>query len=93
MQTNLECMSLPLGGTETQHVALRTKQGDTTLCQYTAETVEKRARESEEREVQRKEWAISVQTCDGVQEYLLYSSKMKVSVRLSQRMEGKKKNS
>ena len=55
MQTNLECMSLPLGGTETQHVALRTKQGDTTLCQYTAETVEKRARESEQREVQRKE--------------------------------------
>lgn len=50
-------MSLPLGGTETQHVALRTKQGDTTLCQYTAETVEKRARESEQREVQRKEWA------------------------------------
>lgn len=87
-------MSLPLGGTETQHVALRTKQGDTTLCQYTAETVEKRARESEQRGVQRKEWAISVQTCDGVQEYLqaFYSSKMKVSVRLSQRMEGKKKD-
>ena len=36
---------------------------------------------------------ISVQTCDGVQEYLqaFCSSKMKVSVRRSQRMEDKKK--